>query len=101
MFKNERYMTKGISNDLPLEISIFLWTLIDELKGKVQLDYLQVFKLKSEPYGDHKFKIIVTHSQEVPVYRKEDEFYYDQAIDGKIFVIDDDTHSTMLWSYEY
>jgi Staphylococcal protein of unknown function (DUF960). len=100
MFNNERYMTRGISNDLPLEISIYLWTLIDELKGKVQLDYLQVFKLKSESF-ENKFKITITHTQEFPEYQEEHICYCDRQIDGKIFVIDDDTHSTMLWSYEY
>ena len=93
-------MTKGISTGLPLEFSIFLWTLIDELKGKVELDYLQVFKLKSEPY-ENKFKITITHEQEVPQYQKVHSCYSERLIDGKIFVIDDDTHSTMLWSYEY
>jgi hypothetical protein len=93
-------MTSGISNDVPLELSIFLWCLIDELKGKVDLDYLQVFKLESKPHKQG-YMVTVTHSQEVPEYSKKHEIFLDKPIEGKIFVIDDKTHSTMLWSSEY
>jgi hypothetical protein len=100
MFNNKRYMARGISNDIPLELSIFLWSLIDDLKGKIELDYLKVFNLKNEPYKD-KFKITITHSQEVPMYNKEHETFLAESIEGKIFVIDDESHSTMLWASEY
>ena len=100
MFNNDRYMTSGISVNLPMELSIYIWVLIDELKGKVELDYLQVFNLESEPHNDG-YKITVTHSQEVPEYKKQHQIFLDKPVHGKIFVIDDETHSTMLWSHEY
>ena len=46
MFKTEnRYMTRKVAEEIPLEINILLWNLIDELN--VEKDYLQVFELNS------------------------------------------------------
>ena len=43
MFKTEnRYMTRKVAEEIPLEINILLWNLIDELN--VEKDYLQVFE---------------------------------------------------------
>ena len=62
----------------------------------VDCDYLQVFSLSSEN-GKQK----ITHTQEVPEYKKEYIFNTGTAITAKIFVIDDKTHSTMLLAEEY
>ena len=60
-------------------------------------DYLQVFELNIE---DGKQKVI--HAQEVPEYKAEYLFSIDTPLFcGKIFVIDDETHSTMLLAEEY
>ena len=60
-------------------------------------DYLQVFDL-SEENGKQK----IVHSQEQPEYMKEYLFETDTPfLCAKIFVIDDVTHSTMLFNYEY
>ncbi|HBE9528570.1 TPA: hypothetical protein UOV70_000912 [Clostridioides difficile] len=32
--------------NLPLEIQMFIWFKVDELKERVKLDYLQVFELE-------------------------------------------------------
>ena len=62
----------------------------------VDCDYLQVFSLSSEN-GKQK----ITHTQEVPEYKKEYIFNTGTVITAKIFVIDDKTHSTMLLAEEY
>ncbi len=42
MFNNQRYVTRGISNELPLMLQIILRGLIDSMEV-VEKDYLQVF----------------------------------------------------------
>ena len=47
MFKNPRYTTKGINENLPIMTQIFLWGLIETMEVPEQ-DYLQVFTLSIE-----------------------------------------------------
>lgn len=95
MFNNQRYVTRGITNTVPLVTQIILWDCIDSMKIE-QKDYLQVFKLTADNHTQH-----VTHSQEKPAYERSFEFRTDEPITAKIFVIDDETHSTMLLAEEY
>lgn len=62
----------------------------------VDKDYLQVFSL-SEKDG----KQIIIHTQEEPEYKKEYVLNMSETTAGKVFVIDETTHSTMLMNYEY
>ena len=96
MFNNPRYCTKGISETVPLLTQIILWDLIDSMVE--EKDYLQVFKLTTST--DSKTQHI-THSQEQPPYERTLEFRTDNPITAKIFVIDDETHTTMLLAEEY
>ena len=41
------------------------------------------------------------HEQEQPTYRYELDVPCDDAVDAKVFIIDDLTHSTMLLAEEY
>ena len=95
MFNNQRYVTRGISNELPLMLQIILWGLIDSMEV-VEKDYLQIFRLSAE---NGKQKII--HEQEQPEYSKEYLFPSEDPITAKIFIIDDETHTTMLLAEEY
>ena len=96
MFNKERYLTRGVSNEIPLKIQMLLWSMIDELN--VKKDYLQVFEI--EPIDVNLLKI--EHRQEVPKYKKE-IVARNLGISSKvkIFVIDDGEHSTMMLSSEY
>ena len=69
MFNNDRYMTSAIAN-LPIEFTIFLWALIDELKGTIVLDYLQIFEINSEPYKDG-YKITILHSRYIQINNRK------------------------------
>ena len=96
MFKNKRFITKGVESDVALLLQLFMWQCIDDMPPPK--DYLQVFECTLE---DGKQKI--THSQEEPDYKRE---YLLKLTDasvfiGKIFVIDDGEHSTMLLASEY
>lgn len=95
MFNNPRYCTRGISSEVPLLMQIILWGLIDSMEV-AEKDYLQVFCL-SEESGKQK----IIHRQEQPEYNKEYLFPSEEPITAKIFVIDDETHTTMLLAEEY
>lgn len=100
-FNNDRFVTRGIADNIPVAIQIALWQTIDKLvDSDISTDYLQVFKLVNSNNGRTALKVI--HSQEVPPYTKE---YVIQdcklGSDFKIYVIDDSTHSTMLLADEY
>jgi len=94
MFQNDRYLTCGVENVIPLELQMFLWQCVDGLPEP--RDYLQVFDLK--PKGNLQS---ITHRSEEPEYRMDYLLPADSPISEKIYVIDDGTHSTMLLSSEY
>lgn len=96
-----RYITAGIRDNLPPMGVVILWCLIDEME-KEEKDYLQVFDIGKSKENDSIIRII--HSQEVPEYEKVHELdkqIFGGDFTGKIFVIDDETHQTMLLASEY
>lgn len=95
-----RYLTRGVSETVPLEIQLFMWSEIDKVVKAEKVDYLQVFEFKvRENY------IEVEHRQEDPEYQKIHKIKrlesYVSLDKIKVFVIDDIEHSTMLLSDEY
>ena len=97
MFTSPRYATRGVTTTVPLMLQIILWDLIDSMEV-AEKDYLQVFKLTAST--DSKTQH-VTHTQEQPPYERTLEFRTANPITAKIFVIDDETHTTMLLAEEY
>ena len=97
MFKKEnRYMTREIAENLPVEIAMLLWDLIDNLI--LEKDYLQVFEIN--PIGVEVLEIV--HKQEVPEYEASIYIQNDLIKDKlKIYVIDSIEYSTMMFSNEY
>ena len=90
-FKNQRFITKGVSENISPALQLLLWSLIDNMPPPK--DYLQVFKLEE---FEGKQKII--HTQEQPVYFREYLLYSDAPVfNGKIFVID----NVMMLAEEY
>lgn len=96
MFEKDRYLTRGVLEEIPLEIQILLWSMIVGIK--IKKDYLQVFEI--EPIKNSLLKI--EHRQEIPKYKKE-HVVVNTGINSKvkIFVIDDGGYSTMMLSSEY
>ena len=92
-FASTRYATSEIAADIPLDLQLLLWGLIDQLDEK---DYLQIFDLSLTDEGQR-----IIHSQEQPPYRAEYTFPTLASKQGKVFVIDDRSHTTMLWSHQY
>lgn len=101
MFENPRYMTRGIAKTLPLSLQIILWSMIDSLRQSQELDYLQVFRLSAERNPDGVLQQRIVHSQEVPPYQKTIMVACESPVDCKVFCIDDETHSIMLYADEY
>ena len=100
--KNQRFLTQGIKEGVPLEVQLLLWHLIDESIWKK--DYLQIFELYKE---NHIQKLIIVHRQEQPEQKREISFQLGkytrklQVLPSKIWVIDDGDHQTMILPEEY
>lgn len=105
MFKNQekRYITRGIDSDVPKELQIFCWRMIDEfVKGNsIKADYLQIFEFEEKQSEELK----VIHRQEEPKYQKSYEFRLEgnpsKCKLSKLWVIDDGENQIMLLPEEY
>lgn len=93
-FRNPRYLTAGVAATIPEFLQMFIWNCIDRLPD--QPDYLQVFRL--EPFGGMQQ---IVHEAEQPAYKKVYLFPSENPVTEKLYVIDDDDHSTMLLAEEY
>lgn len=95
MFRNQRYLTRRVYSEIPIELQLFMWECIDRLPEN--RDYFQVFEL--EILGSIQR---ITHFSEQPEYRKEYLLpTITKPITAKVYVIDDGDHSTMLLAEEY
>lgn len=92
-----RYITSGIESSVPLYLIMILWELIDREKQNNKLDYLQIFRLSKEN-GRQR----IVHEQEQPKpFKKTYMYRMPETFTGKIYVIDDGDHETMLLAEEY
>lgn len=100
MFKH-KFITRGIQMEIPMNLVHILFEEIDKLvERKIEVDYLQVFNVKTLDFKTGLVEII--HSQEVPEY--EMTIYIDKVNlerDLKIFVIDENDNATMMLAEEY
>lgn len=95
MFSNKRYLTKGVQEDIPFELQIFMWECIDRLPE--ERDYFQVFELDNID-GIQR----IHHFSEQPEYSMEYLLStVTNPVTAKVYVIDDGDHSTMLLAEEY
>ena len=94
-FRNKRYITSGINTRIPDELQYAMWLMVDEFP---EVDYLQIFELQKVEGG-----IRIKHTQEEPLYEKDMIVICeaDEDFKEKVYVIDDETHSTMLLAEEY
>lgn len=106
MFKKNLYITRGIDQSIPKPVINILWSLIHEHEGKRQLDYLQVFELKTLKTKNGK-SLSIHWTQEQPEYSLN-VFFPDISddLDTKVWVIcsgegTEEEYSTMLLPEEY
>lgn len=93
----QRYLTRGVNEQIPIDLQLFCWKCYEEAKTTGNYDYLQVFELK--PIGEDTQQI--EHRQEVPEYK---QIYYLNSINPiqeKIFIIDEEEYVMMLLAEEY
>lgn len=95
-----RYATAGIMSELPAQLQTLLWSMIEDLGKEMPLDYLQVFEI-SKVEGDCGIMQKIVHSQEKPEFNRVYMIPYPNPVTLKVYVIDDETHSTMLLAEEY
>lgn len=100
MFDNARYATSGLSKSISKPVQQLLWDMIDKMEVDKK-DYLQVFKLEIEISKDNLPLLKITHTQEAPEYEKIHYYKCEKPIKATVFVIDNETHSTMLLSSDY
>ena len=95
MFDDQKFLTRGVMAEIPSWLANLMWHMVLTMEVP-RKDYLQVFILTTTPTGQH-----IVHEQEQPPYRYKLDVSCDNAVDTKVFVIDDLTHSTMLLAEEY
>ena len=90
-----RYLTRGVSAEIPPELQLFMWQAIDQMPEPK--DYLQVFQLNNVNGLQS-----IHHTSEQPEF----EMTYilpmiAKPVNAKIYVIDSDEYCTMLLAEEY
>lgn len=94
-FQNQHFLTSGISARIPPLLQLIMWEMAENME---QADYLQIFELEKTADG-----ILILHKQEVPPYEHTfllRDFNIPEH-NEKVYIIDDETHSTMLLAEEY
>ena len=102
MFTSKRFVTRGITADVGLDIQLILWSMIDKRKQNgIEVDYLQVFQLSIEQKNGVSVQKVV-HRQECPPVS---DIYYLPMIETPrnitIWVIDSEEYCMMLLPNEY
>lgn len=92
-----RYVTRGVDENVPLHLMMIMWVLIDRRKEVEELDYLQIFRFSVED-GQQ----VIIHEQEQPKpFKNRYTLTAQTTFVGKVYVIDDGDHETMLLAEEY
>lgn len=106
MFKSKenRYITRGVKEQVPKEIKLYCWQLIDKkaVERKIKLDYLQIFEF----HRNHQRQAMeVVHRQEQPFFINYHEVKITEALADfqieKLWIMDDSINQTMLLPEEY
>lgn len=95
MFTNERYLTREVAEQVPIDMQILMWDLVEKLEEK---DYLQIFELT--PIGSGMVELV--HKQEIPettsIYKIKNTEIKNKM---KLYIIDNGEYSTLMFSDEY
>lgn len=101
-----RYITRGIAQNLPTTLQHQIWQLISEheneqFKELEAIDYFHVFQ-----FNMHNNQLYIKHQQERPAYAKTHKANVKQSIDiNKVYIIKEDdvdlSYYIMLLPNEY
>ncbi|HCW7624407.1 TPA: hypothetical protein OYF62_002683 [Staphylococcus aureus] len=102
--KINRYITRGVSEHLSLDLQILLWHMVEERENPPHTDYLHIFNLQED-----ENILSITYEQEQPAYKLE--YHYtnyvknQNALPKKVYVIREDDvdafYYVMLLPEEY
>ena len=94
-FQNKRLVTIGICTEITDILQEVMWIMVDQMD---EPDYLQIFELMGTNDG-----VLIVHRQEVPPYENTVKVDYsvELGFKQKVYIIDDETHTTMLLAEEY
>lgn len=95
---NNTYITIGIKQFIKEDLQMLLLSLYNNLED--EKDYLQIFYLSKEIRQGKVFQRIV-HKQEVPEYKMEYMIEDDDAVDAKVFLIEEGEYLVMMLADEY
>ncbi|CAC5910199.1 Pyridoxal phosphate-dependent enzyme [Staphylococcus aureus] len=101
-----RYITRGIANNLPNILQHQLWQLVSEreqeqTKDNTLVDYFHIFQ-----FNTHRNQLYIKHKQERPAYVKTQKANINQPINiNKVYIIREDdidlSYYIMLLPNEY
>ncbi|PTK52718.1 DUF960 family protein [Staphylococcus haemolyticus] len=101
-----RYITRGIANNLPNILQHQLWQLVSEreqeqTKDNTSVDYFHIFQ-----FNMHNDQLYIKHKQERPAYVKTQKANINQPINiNKVYIIREDdvglSYYVMLLPNEY
>lgn len=93
-FQNRRLVTIGVCGQIPDPLQFMMWIMVEDVPEQ---DYLQVFELMETAGG-----VLICHSQEEPPYENvvKVKCSVEPGFREKVYIIDDETHSTMLLAEE-
>lgn len=98
--QKNRYITKGVNENLDVRLQLRIWKLIDELKELMEVDYLQIFRISQI----NNNRIEIAHEQEILEYKAIYEIDHQEIIlesDAKIYVISENDYTIMMFEEEY
>ncbi|MEB7800870.1 DUF960 domain-containing protein [Staphylococcus xylosus] len=101
-----RYITRGIDNNLPITLQHQLWQLVaqrenEQSKELEEIDYFHIFQ-----FNMHNNQLYIKHKQERPEYVKTHKANVKQSIGiNKVYIIREDdvdlSYYVMLLPEEY
>lgn len=96
-----RCATKGIHDALPQSMKLKLFEYVDkQVSSELDMDYLQIFELSVKVINGKPLQCIV-HRQEVPTRSVEYICDTDVPLNLTVWIVDEETHATMLLPEEY
>ena len=98
----EKFITKNIADNINPLLQLYLWMLVEKrIAAGGDVDYLQIFELSVESKNGKTMQKVL-HRQEQP------EYSFTSYLEGmwepvtcKVWVIDNEEYSTMLFPEDY
>ncbi|EGC92666.1 hypothetical protein HMPREF9402_2870 [Turicibacter sp. HGF1] len=94
-----KYMTRSVSEAVPVEIQSFLWQCFEVGMKQGMTDYLHIFECQrnSEKIANQT----IIHRCETPSFEQEYTLTVDGPIEAKIYIIDEKEYSILMYANEY